>query len=285
LKKTQGLSPEELPPGPQPKKEKKEKGERPNPEKNLDPAEPPKPPKDNSPVPGRPHPSGKMAEQALPDIVKKHFEEKRGYANYFFNRQEQERLWKAWNSRSRLEKQNGPWLISGESSGGGNYQFTLSDDGISLKLPSSELKWTPGDELNAALMPSGSGGMFPALYLWRRLAVEGFPRFGDVYYLGSAPLVNHNGLADVIVGSHKGVECRFYFDSLEGRLLALEMFPDIESDPCEIDFSQYHDLGGRDLPGRIEVRYGDETFGVFSIHDFRVEKNEKADEKKGGAGL
>ena len=54
--------------------------------------------------------------------------------------------------------------------------------------------------LNASLLPAGSGGMFPALYLWRRLAVEGFPRFGEVYYLGTAPLLNREGLVDVLVG-------------------------------------------------------------------------------------
>ncbi len=232
-----------------------------------------------------------MPKPELPDIVKKHYEEKRGYANYYFNRQEQARIWLAWNGRANLEKQNGPWMMSGELSGGGAFVLTLADGGITLKLPSSEQKWTPGDEMNSSLMPAGSGGMFPALYLWRRLAVEGFSRFGEVYYLGTAPLPGHNGLVDVLVGSHKGVDCRFYFDPAGGRLLALEMFPDSESDPCEIRFSQYREIGGRELPGLVEVRYGDAPFGAFSLHDFRIEKNvksensEKAGEQKGGAGL
>ena len=75
--------------------------------------------------------------------------------------------------------------------------------------------------LRSSLDPPHSGGLLPALYLWRRLAVEGFSRFGEVYYLGTAPLVGREGLVDVIVGTHKGVECRFYFDPVEGQSTGL----------------------------------------------------------------
>ncbi|MCC6125126.1 MAG: trypsin-like peptidase domain-containing protein [Pirellulales bacterium] len=268
LKNTSGPVPEELPPDSKPKRGREEKPA---------PGEPPQPPKMKLPMPG-----GMKSKSELPDIVKRHFEEKRGFANYYFNRLEQKRLWNAWNGRLNLEKQNGPWLLSGELAGGGAYNLALADDGISLKLPAAEQKWNPGDELGASLLPPGSGGLFPALHLWRRLAVEGFARFGEVYYLGTAPLPGREGLVDVLVGSHKGVDCRFYFDPAAGRLLALEMFPDNESDPCEIYFSQFREIGGRDLPGKLEIRFGDEPFGALTVNDFRIEQ--KAVGEKGGAG-
>ncbi len=49
------------------------------------------------------------------------------------------------------------------------------------------------------------------------------------------------------------------------------MFPEEDADPCEVYFSQYHDVDGRMLPGRMEVRYGDEVYGVFTINEFRFE--------------
>ena len=67
----------------------------------------------------------------------------------------------------------------------------------------------------------------------------------------------------MLVGSHKGVECRFYFDPADGRLLAMEMFPDEDADPCEVYFSDYREADGRYWPGRMEVRYGDELFAVL----------------------
>ena len=122
------------------------------------------------------------------------------------------------------------------------------------------------------MLPAQSGGLLPALYLWRRLAVEGLGRFGEVDYYGTAPLAGHEGLFDVLIGSHKGVECRFYFDPAENNLVALEMFADEESDPCEIYFSDYRQQAGRSWPGRMEVRCGDELFAVFKVEEAGLEK-------------
>jgi S1-C subfamily serine protease len=268
LKTMSGPTPEEIPP----EKKKNPRDGKPKP------GESPEPEKPELPIPG-----GEAAKEELPEIVKKHFEEKTGYVNYFYNRREQERLWNAWNGRSHLDNSRDAWLLTGESAGGGAYQLSIGDEGVNFKRPSSEEKWSAGDELNASLAPIGSGGMFPAIYLWRRLADEGFARFGEVYYVGQAPLPGREGLVDVLAGSHKGVDCRFYFDPADGRMLLLEMFPDNESDPCELHFSNYLELDGRDFPGRIEVRFGDELYGAISVIGFRREKQASEEEKKGGA--
>jgi S1-C subfamily serine protease len=208
----------------------------------------------------------------IPEIVKKYFQQKRGYANYYFNNLNQERIWKAWSGRCPLADQRGPWLISGSLPNSGTFNFELTDNQAVLKGPSLQAQWTVNGELGSALNPPHSGGLLPTLYLWRRLAVEGFARFGEVYYLGTAPLAGREGLADVIAGTHKDLDCRFYFDPAGGNLLAMEMYPDEDADPCEVYFSQYHEVDGRALPGRMEVRYADEVFAIFTINEFHFEK-------------
>ena len=265
LQATQSHKPEEPLPLPPPDEEPKSKTPKPG----------EKPDRQKIPIPGgRPQAAGEPPPVAkIPEMVKKLFQEKRGYANYYFNSLNQDRIWKAWNDRCRLADQRGTWSLSGSLPNGGVFNFELNDNRVSIKAPSLEMQWTPGDELGASLDPPHSGGLLPALYLWRRLAVEGLSRFGEVYYFGTAPLPGRDGLADVIVGTHKGVDCRFYFDPAEGNLLALEMFPEEDADPCEVYFSQYHNVDGRMLPGRMEVRFGEEIFGgVFAINEFRIEK-------------
>ena len=115
-------------------------------------------------------------------------------------------------------------------------------------MPALGVKWNVDDDLTASLLPAHSGGLLPALYLWRRLAVEGLGHAGEVAYYGTAPLRGHDGLVDVLVDSRKGT-CRFYFDPAEGNLLAIEWFPDDQSDPCEIHFSDYPRSGGARLAG------------------------------------
>ena len=80
----------------------------------------------------------------------------------------------------------------------------------------------------------------------------------------------------MLSGVHGGVECRFYFDPVEGDLLAIEFFADESSDPCEVYFSEFRQTGGRLVPTRIAVNFGDKPYAVFKIDEFRVER------RKGG---
>jgi S1-C subfamily serine protease len=208
----------------------------------------------------------------MPGIVKQHFEEKRGYANYYFNRLERDRVWKAWTTRGRFALPAGPWTIAGPLDSGGRFRFEVSDSEVSLKVPAGDLKWTGADEIGSSLTPTGSGGLFAAMYLWRRLAVGGSGKFGDVYYLGTVPLDGQAELVDALVGLHGGAECRYYFDPKTGLLLAIEMFPEEHADPCEMRLFDYRLVDGRNLPQRMEVRFGDQRFGDFRIDLFSFEK-------------
>jgi S1-C subfamily serine protease len=241
--------------------------EEPAPGKGGKAKEPPR----KSPIPGFPSRRASHAEPPVPEIVKKQFEEKQGFANYYFNRLNQQRVWKAWSARTNLAGANGEWTLSGTSEAGAEFQVELTKDGSALRLPNSETKWNAGDDLAASLLPAQSGGLLPALFCWRRLAVEGLGRSGEVIYYGTAPLSGHQGLADVLVDSRKGT-CRFYFDPSEGHLLAIEWFPDELSDPCEVYFSDYREAEGRAFPGQIEVRYGNDRFAVLRIKEAGIGK-------------
>ena len=243
----------------------------PIPEPDKNPKKPAPPGKDGKKPAKRPQTTPPV-ELPVPEVVKKHFVEKRGFANYYFNTLNQERVWKAWNARARLG--GGSWTLAGPLEKG-RFRFQINDEGVSLQLPSGEQHWTAGDNLAASLAPPDSGGLFAALYLWRRLATEGLARFGEVRYVGAAPLIGHAGLVDVLHGTHKGVECRFYFDAAEGDLLAIEFFPDENSDPCEVYFSDFRQRGGRLVPGRIAVHFGDKPYALFKIDEFKVEKRER----------
>jgi hypothetical protein len=208
----------------------------------------------------------------LPEIVKTHFEEKHGYANYYFNKLNRDRVWKGWTAHGSFADLQGPWLLSAHVAEGGAFQVRLTADGASLKAQKTEFQWRRGDPLAAALVPPGSGGLLLALHLWRRLAVEGPAHYGEVSYLGTAPLAGVDGLVDVLSAIDAGVECRFMFHPASGDLLALELVSSDDADPCEIRFSDYRQLDGRALPQRLDVRCGDDDFGALMIDSVQFEK-------------
>ncbi|MEE8452951.1 MAG: hypothetical protein V3R99_13580, partial [Thermoguttaceae bacterium] len=143
-------------------------------------------------------------------------------------------------------------------------------------VPAFEMTWTATDDFTSSLLPPDSGGLLPALNLWRRLAVEGADNFGEVSYLGQVPLAVDSDrtrrMVDTLVGLHKGVECRFMFDPTEGRLLAIEMFAAEDADPCEIYFTGHHEIDGRTVPARMEVRSGNDVFAIFNLNQMTFEE-------------
>jgi serine protease Do len=207
----------------------------------------------------------------MPQVCKEHFEPKRGYVNYYFNKLARDRVLTAWAARCQLAGLKGTWVLEGRLESGGKFRFELDNAGGRLKLPTAETPWEATGPLNSSLAPPQSGGLLPTLYALRWLAVAGPEKFDEFYCLGAGPLADRSGLVDVLVGLYKGIECRYYFDPSQGHLLAMEMFPDDDVDPCEIYFSEYSEVEGRWLPARIEVRVGDDRYALFAVDQWRFE--------------
>ena len=223
----------------------------------------PKPPPERMP---KGHPAAKPA--PVPEVVKQHYVAKPGYVNYFFNQVNRDRVWKALVARGDYAALRGVWTVVGQAPMNEEVRFELSDTQASIKLPSGELKIELTGALSERLDPPASGGLLVALSMWRRFLIEGPEKFGDVYYLGTAPLAGREGLMDVLVAPHGDVECRFLFDPADGQLAGMEMIPEEDTDPCELYFSQYKEVEGRVLPGRIEARHGDDYLQVFQCREF-----------------
>lgn len=250
-----------IPPSPEEKPkegEEKKDGEKPAPK--------PKPP-----IPGH----GDKNEAKPPEQWKHLFAEKTGYANYQFNQANQDRLRKALDALGNWADSADTWEM--------DYSLVDNDSGVihlgpmtvEGKLAGVNHNIEIAGDLTQKLEPSGSGGLFLALYTWKRLLQQKFDTFGEVYYLGTAPRRDFDVQYDVLVGLYDALEIRAYFDQKTGELKVLEMFPETNSDPCEIEFSDYHEADGYTLPHRMVVRYGDEPFDIITVKKWSVQSKGK----------
>jgi hypothetical protein len=213
--------------------------------------------------------------EEIPASVKKYFEERDGYVNFYFNREAQKRVWKALAAHGDFSEQKGVWTIAAQGPGGLAATFELSDAQISGSLPGGKVSIPvdPADpKLGGDLRPVGSGGMMVALHLWRRFLVTGIQGFGSVTYMGTMPVPGHTELMDCLVGVHGGVEARFLCQPSTGQLVALELFPMDNVDPCELYFSDYADTEGRQLPRSIVVRCGDAFDQPYKVTSYTLAK-------------
>ena len=237
-----------------------------------------KPPRRGHKGPMRP--KAKKAE--MPKIVKEHFEARTGYANYYFNELHQNRVWKAFQGNGAFGELPERWILRGQTSPPGDVHLVLTTNYGNLQLPQFGVEADFGDELNDIVDPPGSGGLLLSLHLWQRFLREGIENFGDVYYLGtvpSKPTANEAELRDrmydVLVGTHGGVECRFHFDPVDGKLRTMEVFSDDDVDPCELDFQEYRQDGGRDVPAKVVVRHGDEIYTEMTFESIEFKNKEE----------
>ena len=274
------LKAEEEPPQIRPGGDKPKPGEEPQPDAPSKPkqSEPGDEPKPGPPQKGAAHAKRKPP---LPNEVKQVYEPASGYANYWFNRYHQQRIWNAYLSHGDFAETGWNWKITGKSLAG-DVVIELAEKNGSIVMPDGQSSVEFGASLTNAMAPPRSGGLLAALHLWQRLLLLGPRKFGEVYYLGTMPWKSGDKLADCLVATHGGVESRFYFDPEKSNLIGIELYISDEDDPCEIVFDDIRQVDGRSLPHHWTVRHGDDVFAEINVasYDFGGKKQPPANAEK-----
>jgi serine protease Do len=204
-------------------------------------------------------------EPEMPTAVKPYYEERKGYANYWFNRYHQQRVWNALLARGDFGETGWNWKLRARLAAGSDVEIELSEKAATIVMPEALSKAEFGLSLSEVTSPPRSGGLLATLHLWQRLLLFGPRRYGEVYYVGTLPWANDGELADCLAGSYGGVDTKFYFSQESADLIGIEMQAADDQDPCEIYFSDMREVDGRVLPHRWTIRHGDEVFADMTI--------------------
>ena len=237
-------------------------------------------------VPGRREQEGRQEivavrkEHYIPEAVKPFYETRRGYANFYFNRVELARVLENWRKASSFEQQRAVdvaqrnpriWELTGTiKDRPDTFSFQIEDNGVRYTLPLGSGFWNAELSLNAEepvnptahyQSPRGSGGLFAALYLLRRLTLTDTIDGADIVYTGTAPIGGDlSKLYEVCTVSWRNNDVRFYVDPENGALALIEMSGSGLDFPCEVYFNG----------NAMEVRYGRLLFGVFELDGARA---------------
>ena len=99
----------------------------------------------------------------------------------------------------------------------------------------------------------------------------------DVFYLGKGPVPGREQLLDILVGTFDVVEVTFAFDPADGTLVRLEMAPDPNVDPCEIEFFDYREAAGKKVPHKLRILHGDHLFMELELQEVQLSDAQKAE--------
>jgi S1-C subfamily serine protease len=229
---------------------------------------------------------------------------KKGYANFYFNQLETDRLMAAFKKQSDATAYTGDWAMSGKitlqdgRSGDLKVTWTEGKDSyteVKLLRNSVEDSLKPlAENVNAAekSLPQGSGGLLLALFQYRALLTkfqDGFARNDS-----STPGFVHGGMEPVypVPASMKigddlkeaRIDCEvlrtalgsntanWYFKQGDATLVGFESRYSNDEDPCEVYCYDYKDVNGIQMPHTLVVRWGDKAYCTLAIDSYTLGK-------------
>lgn len=198
-----------------------------------------------------------------PEHLKNLYIKKEGYANYYFNKLEQDRTLKNLQSLGNFKEVKGIWKLAGKTDSGAAFKFLLDSEAVTLEIGEAlfaqDLRKDPADE------PPGSGGLLVAMSHLRMFLTEHGARFSEFYYLGSEPLDGPGEQVDVLVSELTGAQSRWYFSRSSGAFVGFDTQLSEDVDECEIRFADFREFNGRQLPGSLIVRRGSKTLMTLQL--------------------
>lgn len=249
---------------------------------------------DRPPVPG-PGP-GVEPKEGPPSPAARFYKPKKGYANWYFNELERDKLFTAFRRHGDFSALAGNWILQGTYQRGeqkGPFRceiLTLQEEPTVKITLNAPFEVTPLKTSDPALLrePVGSGGLMVALYHYQRLLTLGSKGFeGECAHGGQEPFYPFpldgpapRTLADLRVDCavlrtrHGSTECKWYFDRKDHRLLGFETYITRDADPCEVYCHDYKQVDGRWLPHLFEVRHGDRRYALITVdkYGFQTDK-------------
>ena len=209
----------------------------------------------------------------LPESIRKFYEPRFGYANFYFNRIELERVRDVLQRRkSASEQQETSWRYQGQLEAGGSFEIELGDQSATISLPTGISRWEQAAadaglsaEAGFDSSPPGSGGMLAALTMWRRLLIQGAHNIeGRITYWGQQPLysASTNQLADVLELTTSSCRARFFIDEF-GNISQVTFFLGSSSTSCDLHFDGLGRRGPYWQPTHLTVDYDGDRFATF----------------------
>ncbi len=209
----------------------------------------------------------------LPESIRKYYEPRFGYTNFYFNRIELERVRDVLQRRkSASEQQETSWRYQGQLEAGGTFEIELGDQSATISLPTGISRWEQAAadaglsaEAGFDSSPPGSGGMLAALTMWRRLLIKGAQNSeGRITYWGQQPLYSAatNQLADVLELTTSSCRARFFVDEF-GNISQVTFFLGTSSASCDLHFDGLGKRGPYWQPTHLTVDYDGDRFATF----------------------
>jgi serine protease Do len=241
-------------------------------EPEPDPEDPqPDEPAPEEPGPDHPFPLPlELAPMAtIPEEYAHMYVERRGFANYYFNELERDRVMRGMEALGDFSTLTGLWEIEGTTATGEHFHLKLGQELVGIDIADNvavqSLDQPYGDQ------PAGSGGLLVAMHQFKQLLVDPEAYFSEFYYLGSEPLDGLGPTVDVLMTLRGGATARWFFERETNAWLGVDLALTENAETCRIRVNGGLSIDDRTLPQTWQVNYGTEPYMTLRFETVRWE--------------
>lgn len=226
------------------------------------------------------------------ELVQSRLETRSGFANYFYNRMNRERLWKQLRELGDYSQTSPSWQFAGKlvsEPTAVSVQVSPQTASFRIGTRTQSVSWT--DNMSEFVATRREKGLLVALRALQELLRLGPEQLGDTVFLGPMPIYRTRswGLAEqpkheVMQTLWYDATVRIYVDPDRGEASLIEVFGDGDVDPVELYLDQYDEFTATGkpvrFPSRIRLQYGTEPLLLIDLEavEFGVEQAESSEE-------
>ncbi|MGC6549295.1 MAG: S1C family serine protease [Rubripirellula sp.] len=226
-------------------------------------------------------PKLRVSDKKIPQQVADQLIERKGYANYYFNQEQQQILFNALKGQVPLQDvtSRSSWTLSGvkDNITSDPFECIISNEGLQWKQGEDSVELKDRSELYDWINERSPLGLLAALDGFRRFLEQGPKKFGETFYLGAMPLAGDRPLRNCLVGNDGELEIRWLTHPVTHRLEVMEVFADRDLEPLEVWFQYEDETDDRPLmPVGIDLRYGTESILKLKLEKWESEVQKSA---------
>ncbi len=229
--------------------------------------QPEKPPEDQDKPFEVPNPFHQPPKDEPPAEYAHMFEEKAGYANYYFNKIARERLMKTVSDWGNFKAKPKGWALAGKVTNAAEFQIRFQPDLIASQFAKDFAVQKLDSDFTD--VPPGSGGLLAALHQLQQFLSAPEDYFTDFYYLGSEPLDGTGPKTDVIITTRGLVSTRWYFDQQTGTFIGFDTQLEEYVDPCVIRFGELQKIDEIQFPTVLKIQHAGADFAELQIESLK----------------
>lgn len=253
------------------------------------PTEKPEPPgKKPKPKPGEPendHEHDEDESEPVKNPYENMYVARRGFANYYFNQLEQERILKKVLSVRNEKMVDKKWTIELKNDKGEIWKIVLNNHAGALYVREQAAICLLSDPQTYS-EPQGSGGLLLSLLQFKLMLQNNRDSFSEFYYWGTEPLDGKDGMVDVLTTAKGAVQAHWYFDPQSLDFKGVDSWASEFEDESTIRFDKWEVVtfdttsqtaevnklvtGQVEFPTVWKIGVGDKSFGKFELQKLQV---------------